>query len=153
MHMNSNAAYSFECLLKRTDGHHYSAQQQQRAARPQQQLDNNNNNNKSIGQQQQQQLIRCILYSLSRRTTAVSRRTTAHQPRRRDDYIIPVPIMSDNGEAPVFYPDARDGLLTSAADARRKALKHLDCFLVGYCKQINIKQVKGDDIPNPSKVH
>ena len=53
--------------------------------------------------------------------------------------------MSD--ENLVFYADARDGLLTSAADARRKALKHLDCFLEGYCVQIGIKVVKSKDIP------
>jgi hypothetical protein len=54
--------------------------------------------------------------------------------------------MSDD-EPTVFYPDARDGLLTSAADTRRKALKHLDYILEGYCVQIGIKAVKGDDIP------
>jgi hypothetical protein len=55
--------------------------------------------------------------------------------------------MSDDGESPVFYPNARDGLLTSAAEARGKALKHFDCFLEGYCVQIGIEKVKGEDIP------
>jgi hypothetical protein len=59
----------------------------------------------------------------------------------------PNPSMSDDDEIPVFYPDARDSLLTSAADARCKALKHFDYFLEGYCVQIGIKTVKGGDIP------
>ena len=54
---------------------------------------------------------------------------------------------NDDDETPVFCADARDGLLTSAADARRKALKHFDCFLVGCCRQIGIETVKGEDTP------
>jgi hypothetical protein len=47
-----------------------------------------------------------------------------------------------------FYKDARDGLLTSAADKRRKALNHFDYFLQGYCAQNGIiKTMKGADIP------
>jgi len=57
--------------------------------------------------------------------------------------------MSSNEEddTPVFYADARGGLLTSAADARRKALKHFNYFLQGHCIQIGINVVKGEDLP------
>lgn len=54
--------------------------------------------------------------------------------------------MSDEEEVSVFYRDARDGLLTSAADKQRKALKHFDYFLEGYCVQIGVEVVKADDI-------
>lgn len=65
---------------------------------------------------------------------------------------LPASIMSsssDDDEQPptVFYVDARDGLLGSSADARRKALKHLDYFLEGYCVQIGVDVVKGEDLP------
>jgi hypothetical protein len=53
----------------------------------------------------------------------------------------------NDDEVPVFYPDARDGLLTSAADTKRKAFLHFDLFLQGYCKQIGIDVVRGEDIP------
>jgi hypothetical protein len=55
--------------------------------------------------------------------------------------------MSDDEEPNVFYRDARDGLLTSAADKQRKALKHFDYFLKGYCTQIGIEAVEAKDIP------
>ncbi|KAG7373441.1 hypothetical protein IV203_034165 [Nitzschia inconspicua] len=58
--------------------------------------------------------------------------------------------MSDEEEVDftlVFYRDTRDGLLTSAADKQRKALKHLNYFLEGYCVQIGIGVVKAEDIP------
>ena len=56
-------------------------------------------------------------------------------------------MSNEEDDAPVFYADARDGLLTSAADARRKALKHFNYFLQGCCIQIGINAVKGEDLP------
>lgn len=56
-------------------------------------------------------------------------------------------MQTEDEEPLLFYSDARDGLLTSAADKRRKALNHFNCFLQGYCKQIRIDVVKGDEIP------
>ena len=53
----------------------------------------------------------------------------------------------EDGEPNIFYRNARDGLLTSAADKQRKALKHFDQFLKGYCIQIGIKTVQAKDIP------
>ena len=55
--------------------------------------------------------------------------------------------MSDDEEPSVFYRDARDGLLTSAADKQRKALNHFTYFLKGYCVQIGIDVVEAKDIP------
>jgi hypothetical protein len=55
--------------------------------------------------------------------------------------------MSDDGEIPVFYSNAQDGMLASAAAAQSQALKHFDCFLEVYCVQIRIKTVKAVDIP------
>jgi hypothetical protein len=53
----------------------------------------------------------------------------------------------DDDEPNVFYRDARDGLLTSAADKKRKALNHFTYFLKGYCVQIGVKAVKADGVP------
>ncbi|KAG7356503.1 hypothetical protein IV203_001189 [Nitzschia inconspicua] len=50
--------------------------------------------------------------------------------------------MSDDEEPNVSYRDARDGLLTSAADKQRKALNHFTYFLKGYCVQIGIHVVE-----------
>jgi hypothetical protein len=50
-------------------------------------------------------------------------------------------------ERNIFYRDARDGLLTSAADKQRKALKHFNYFLKGYCTQIGIEAVEAENIP------
>jgi hypothetical protein len=47
--------------------------------------------------------------------------------------------MSDDEEPNIFYHDARDGILTSAADKQRKALKHFDYLgasLIPYCGNI-----------------
>jgi len=54
---------------------------------------------------------------------------------------------SDDDEPSVFCRDARDGLLTSAADKQRKALNHFNCFLKGHCLQIGIDVVEAKDIP------
>jgi len=55
--------------------------------------------------------------------------------------------MSD--DRTIFYHDARaeQGLLTSAADKQRKALKHFDCFLENYSVQIGVNVVESSDIP------
>jgi hypothetical protein len=53
----------------------------------------------------------------------------------------------EDEEPNIFYRDARDGLLTSAADKEKKALKHFDYFLKGYCTQIGIEVVEAKNIP------
>lgn len=55
--------------------------------------------------------------------------------------------MCDDDEPEVFYGDARDTLLSSAADKRRKALKHFNFFLRDYCVQIKVKVTEADEIP------
>lgn len=84
-----------------------------------------------------------LIFEADRQTTVdtINQQQTQRQKK--------TPIMSANEEEPpVFYPDARDGLLTSATDARRKALLHFDHFLRGHCKQIDIPVVKGEDTPH-----
>ena len=54
---------------------------------------------------------------------------------------------SDDDEPTVFYHNAGDTLLASAADKQRKTIKHFNFFLQGYCKQIGIPLVKAGDIP------
>ena len=84
-------------------------------------------------------------------TTTKSTHTTINQkreePLHRTNETPTSNMSNDDDEVPVFYADARDGLLTSAADNQRKALKHFNYFLVGYCKQIGIGVVRGEDIP------
>ncbi|CAB9500266.1 expressed unknown protein [Seminavis robusta] len=46
-----------------------------------------------------------------------------------------------------FTVDARTCLFTSAADRRKKAMKHFNRFLEGYCIQIGIDVVTANDIP------
>jgi len=55
--------------------------------------------------------------------------------------------MSD--DRTVFYHDARDGqgLLTSAADKQRKAIKHFNCFLEKCRLQIDVDEFEASDIP------
>jgi hypothetical protein len=55
--------------------------------------------------------------------------------------------MSDDEEPNIFFRDARNGLLTSAADKQRKTLKHFDYFLKCYCTQISIEAVEAKHIP------
>jgi len=55
--------------------------------------------------------------------------------------------MSDDDDD-VFYHNALDGgLLTSAANKRKNALKHFDFFLLSYCKQLKIDPVRACQIP------
>eukprot|EP00934_Nitzschia_sp_Nitz4_P005655 Nitzschia sp. Nitz4//scaffold151_size53849//51193//51936//NITZ4_006733-RA/size53849-processed-gene-0.66-mRNA-1//1//CDS//3329537174//5645//frame0 len=56
--------------------------------------------------------------------------------------------MSDDDEQlTVFYHDAREGLLSSADNKRKKALKHFTFFFQKYCKQIGVDFVEASDIP------
>jgi len=56
-------------------------------------------------------------------------------------------MLDDDQQPTIFYHDAREGLLSSAANKRKKALKHFNHFLQKRCKQIGVDVVEADDIP------
>lgn len=56
-------------------------------------------------------------------------------------------MSEEEEERTVFYHHAQDGMLTSAIQKQRNAIKHFDYFLEGYCRQINIRRVSAEQIP------
>jgi hypothetical protein len=84
---------------------------------------------------------------VARVSTGKNRQTGQQQQQQQQQKQRSKNPMSDDEEPNIFYRDARDGLLTSAADKQRKALKHFNYFLKGYCTQIGIEAVEAENIP------
>jgi hypothetical protein len=86
---------------------------------------------------QQQQHSRSVATTTKQQQSGNNNVIDAQQQRQAK---LPETMPATEEETP-FYHDAREGLLISAANKRKKALMHFNFFLSKYCKQIGVSVV------------